>query len=174
MFKILDFKRRHKKKGYRNGCPPTIYLLWYLASAHFTSKSFKSFHWLEKLPQNLFGKLEPKKRCVKKLHLTNRLLTMVSFGLLHLQRRSESRLFEKKFHYVLIDTWVTVLYGEYVINIARYSPVVYTKKFVQLMLRFYWLRSPWQWTDVFQYSPSSRKLVALFVNIDQREKWNPL
>ena len=96
MFKILDFKRRHKKKGYRNGCPPTIYLLWYLASAHFTSKSFTSFHWLEKLPQNLFGKLEPKKRCVKKLHLTNRLLTMVSFGLLHLQRRSESRLFGKK------------------------------------------------------------------------------
>lgn len=81
---------------------------------------------------------------------------------------------EKKFHYVLIDTWVTVLYREYVTNIARYSPVVYTKKFVQLMLRFYWLRSPWQWTDVFQYSRSSRKLVALFVNIDQREKWNPL
>ena len=38
------------------------------------------------------------------------------------------------------------------------------------MLNFNWLRSPWERADIFRYSPSSRKMVALFVNIADQDK----
>lgn len=50
-----------KKWGYRNGCPPIIYLLWHLTFAQFTTKRLASFHWLENFSKApLVNKLEPK------------------------------------------------------------------------------------------------------------------
>ena len=44
------------------------------------------------------------------------------------------------------------------------------KMFVQLIMSFHWLISPWRRADIFRYSPSSRKMVALFVNMGEWEK----
>ena len=46
-----------------------------------------------------------------------------------------------------------------------YCSVAIMKKFVQLMLYFHWLRSPWGKVDILLYSMSRRMMVALFVNI---------
>lgn len=48
--------------------------------------------------------------------------------------------------------------------------VVVMKKFVQLILRFHWIKSPWIRIHIFWYNPLSRKMVALFVNIDEWQK----
>lgn len=96
-----------KKWGYRNGCPPIIYLFWHLTFAQFTTKHLASFHWLENFSKApLVNKLEPK-NWVNKFLRTNGLLTMVSFDLLHLQRHFESRLFGKK-NSLCANTLVTV------------------------------------------------------------------
>ena len=57
---------------------------------------------------------------------------------------------------------------------ALYCPIAITIKLVHLIPHFHWLISPWQRMDIFRYSPSSRKMVALFVNIGKREKKKPL
>ena len=44
------------------------------------------------------------------------------------------------------------------------------KKFVQLMLHFHWLRSPWRRAKTFWYIPWSRKVLALLVNIGQAKE----
>ena len=55
-----------------------------------------------------------------------------------------------------------------------YQPVAIIKKLVQLLLHFHWLRSPWWQSDIFRYTPSSRKMVILFVNISKWENRKPL
>ena len=51
-----------------------------------------------------------------------------------------------------------------------YCPLAIIIKLLQLILHFQWLRrSPLQRIDIFWYSPSSRKMAALFVNIGKRE-----
>ena len=53
---------------------------------------------------------------------------------------------------------------------SDYCLVIIMKNFVQLTLYFHWLRSPWQWVDIFRYNTTSRKVVALFADISKRER----
>ena len=53
-------------------------------------------------------------------------------------------------------------------------PVSIMKKFVKLMLYVHWFRKPLRWANIFWYSSSFRKAVALVVNISVRENQIPL
>ena len=55
-----------------------------------------------------------------------------------------------------------------------YCPVAIMKRFVELTLHSQWLRGPWRRVGIFWYSPSSRKMVDLLVNLSEREKRKPL
>ena len=57
---------------------------------------------------------------------------------------------------------------------SYYSISSHCKKVCTANAAFTWLRSTWQLANVFQYNPSSREIVAFFVNIGKREKQKPL
>ena len=41
-------------------------------------------------------------------------------------------------------------------------------------LHIHWLKSPWRWVNIFRYSPSTNKMVVLFVNKGKLEKVKPV
>ena len=67
------------------------------------------------------------------------------------------------------------LISSYIILGAEfYYPVGIMKNLLQLLLHFLWHRISWRGTCFFCYSPSWRSMIALLVNIGEREKQKPL
>ena len=83
-------------------------------------------------------------------------------------------IFSDAFFFILASIVLSVNIGGWLqlnhFSTTLYCPLAIIKKLLQLILHFHWLRrSPLQRIDIFWYSPSSRKMVALFVNISKRE-----
>ena len=83
-------------------------------------------------------------------------------------------IFSDAFLFILASIVLSVNIGGWLqlnhFSTTLYCPLAIIIKLLQLILHFQWLRrSPLQRIDIFWYSPSSRKMVALFVNISKRE-----
>ena len=83
-------------------------------------------------------------------------------------------IFSDAFFFILASIVLSVNIGGWLqlnhFSTTLYCPLAIIKKLLQLILHFHWLRrSPLQRIDIFWYSPSSRKMVTLFVNISKRE-----
>ena len=83
-------------------------------------------------------------------------------------------IFSDAFLFILASIVLSVNIGGWLqlnhFSTTLYCPLAIIIKLLQLILHFQWLRrSPLQRIDIFWYSPSSRKMAALFVNIGKRE-----
>ena len=83
-------------------------------------------------------------------------------------------IFSDAFLFILASIVLSVNIGGWLqlnhFSTTLYCPLAIIIKLLQLILHFQWLRrSPLQRIDIFWYSPSSRKMTALFVNIGKRE-----
>ena len=74
---------------------------------------------------------------------------------------------------ILQEYWLNFFRYDRLVFICFFCPFIIMKKFVQLMLYFYWLESTWQRADISRYSSYSKKMIVFFVNLEKPENWKP-